>query len=152
MKAYTDLNQSKQLVKILHFETADFRYGYIAPYDYSDRMFDGGYDEVPYPKDFLKKNPNFSENEYDGEFPCWSLDFLLNILPNEISTGEEWENKYQIRIRKYDGGCTTYYQIAYGNRLSGSWHDMINTGEKENLVDACVEMILELHELNLTIL
>jgi hypothetical protein len=84
--------------------------------------------------------------------PCWSLTAVLGTLPNEIITDDRFECHYQIDIRKYDGGdITTLYQIAYGNNrgLSGSWHDMINTGEKENLIDCCVQMILTLHELNL---
>ena len=85
-------------------------------------------------------------------YPCWSLAALLNSLPNEISTGERYCDKYQIDIRKYDGGDNaTFYQIAYGNNrgLSGSWHDMINTSEKEFAVDACVDIIEKLYELNM---
>ena len=155
MKSYTDIEQSKKLAEILPLESADMRYGYIAPYDYSDRMYDGGYDEIPYPKDFLIKNPNFYTNEYDAELPCWSLTALLAILPNEIITDNRFECHYQIHIRKYDGGDnTTLYQIAYGNYHwdedgSCSWSDMINTGEKESLIDCCVQMILKLHEFNL---
>ena len=152
MKSYTDLDQSRKLAGMLSIESADMRYGYIAPYDYSDRMYDGGYDEIPYPKDFLIKNPNFSADEYDAELPCWSLAALLNLLPNEIITDNRFECHYQIHIRKYDGDDnTTLHQIAYGNNRgsSGSWHDMVNTGEKESLIDACYEMILKLHELNL---
>lgn len=81
MKSFTDILQSKKLAKILPIESADMRYGYIAPYDYSDRMYEGGYDDIPYPKDFLKKNPNFSENEYDEELPAWSLAALLGLMP-----------------------------------------------------------------------
>lgn len=83
MKAYTDIEQSKKLAEILPIESADMRYGYIAPYECSDRMYDGGYDKVPYPKDFMKKNANFSENEYDSELPCWSLAALMNIIEIE---------------------------------------------------------------------
>ena len=43
------------------------------------------------------------------------------------------------------------YQISYGNSLgtSGEWHDMISSPQKENLVEACVEMILKLKKENL---
>ncbi len=84
-KICTSLEQSQKLIELgVDINTADMRYGYIAPYDFSDRMYDGGYDEVPYPKDFLKKNPNFSENEYDGELPAWSLSALLELMPKEL--------------------------------------------------------------------
>ncbi len=94
MKSYTDFEQSKKLSKILPLESADMRYGHIAPYDYSDRMYDGGYDEVPYPKDFLKKNSNFSEDEYDGSLPCWSLTALMELTPNDVSL-LHFEDAYQ---------------------------------------------------------
>lgn len=128
MKSYTNLEQSKKLAEILPLESADM---------------------------FLALNghiPVMSKYIDDGLFtaditaiPCWSLTALLDVLPNEISTGEEWHSKYQIDIRKYNGGDnTTLYQIAYGNNRgsSGSWHDMINTGEKQNLIDSCVDMVL----------
>lgn len=130
MKSYTDLEQSKKLAKILPIESADMRYGYIAPYDYSDRMYDGGYDEVPYPKDFLKKNPDFSENEYDGELPCWSLASLLDILP-----------------------YPSLAQHASGLWSLVAWVDKVeaySVGDSvcgyDNEIDACVAMIEKLHE------
>lgn len=145
MKSYTDIEQSKKLAEILPIESADMRYGYIAPYDYSDRMYDGGYDEVPYPKDFLKKNPNFSENEYDGELPAWSITALMSVFPKE------------------EGSCTSIsfgYYDANGNYIN-SWlccyekegestdDYIIETILADNPVDCCYEMILKLKEQNL---
>jgi len=135
IKSYTDLEQSNKLAEILPIESADMCYevgedldGYITKTIYTPLM------HTPYNDDYI---------------PCWSFAALLAILPNEIITDNRFECHYQIDIRKYDGGDnTTLYQIAYGNNRgsSGSWHDMINTGEKENLVDCCVQMILKLHE------
>lgn len=94
-KICTSIEQSKILIELgIDVNTADMRYGYIAPYDYSDRMYDGGYDEVPYPKDFLKKNPNFSENEYDGELPAWSLSALLQLMPKSICIKQSEHSGY----------------------------------------------------------
>lgn len=127
MKSYTDLEQSKKLAEILPLESADMHYVLT---DSDQETYSPG----------LEK--------YYGvlpSIPCWSLATLLDILPNEISTDEEWHSKYQIDIRKYNGGDnTTLYQIAYGNNRgsSGSWHDMINTGERQNLIDSCVDMVL----------
>ena len=129
MKSYTDLEQSKKLAEILPLESADMCF-----------VNDGTsikIDANPY---------NVRKHMWKDVqlIPCWSLAALLGVLPNEISTGEEWHNKYQIDIRKYNGGDnTTWYQIAYGNNRgsSGSWHDMINTGERQNLIDSCVDMI-----------
>ena len=127
-KICTSLEQSKKLIELgIDINTADMRYGYIAPYDYSDRMYDGGYDEIPYPKDFLKKNPNFSVNEYDAELPCWSLAALLDVLP------------YPHLEQNYKGKwcCKTEYA------------DTTYLWEADNPVDACYEMIIKLHEQNI---
>ena len=130
MKAYTDIEQSKKLAEILPLESADMRYGYIAPYDYSDRMYDGGYDEIPYPKDFLIKNPNFSANEYDAELPCWSLSALLEILsmPTLIQDKADDELFWQCSVYDEEGEeiCEVY---------------------ASDKVDACYKMVLELHKL-----
>ena len=137
-KICTSLEQSKKLIKLgIDVNTADMRYGCIAPYDFSDRTYDGGYDEVPYPKDFLKKNPNFSENEYDGELPCWSLAALLSVIPKRIKD----YNILRIDISNNDFAIW-YDEIGYGvNR------ELPNIEMKEP-VDACVEMILKLKEKN----
>ena len=127
MKSYTDLEQSKKLAEILPLESAD--------------MFLALNGHIPVMSKYIDDGLVTADNT---AIPCWSLAALLDILPNEISTGEEWHNKYQIDIRKYDGvDNTTWYQIAYGNNRgsSGSWHDMINTGERQNLIDSCVDMI-----------
>lgn len=145
MKAYTDIEQSKKLSEILPLESADMCY---LPIMDIDSMSNTGFLDTPecYPFDEYPKNSSIKP------LPCWSLAALLATLPNEIITDNRFECHYQIDIRKYDGGDnTTLYQIAYGNNRgsSGSWHDMINTGEKESLIDCCVQMMLKLHELNL---
>ena len=135
MKSYTDLQQSKKLAEILPIESADMDYIPICNLEEEYSI-----------------NVNIWNNDHlidEGWIPCWSLAALLNSLPNEISIDDRFKCKYKIHIRKYDGGNNvTYHQIAYGNRLSGSWHDMINTGEKENLLDCCVQMIEELNKYN----
>ena len=136
-KSFTDISQSKKLAEILPLESADMRYGYIAPYDYSDRMYDGGYDEIPYPKDFLIKNPNFSANEYDSELPCWSLAALINILPRFI---EFKGDKYYLRFMKE--------YVEYANDEVSITGRCLHTTGNDNLVDACCEMIIKLKELN----
>ena len=141
IKSYTDLEQSKKLAKILPIDSADMDY---IPVVNTDNI-DGEYSVIV----------NKWDNDHiidEGWIPCWSLSALLSVLPNEISTGDRFIDKFQIVIRKYNGGNdATLYQIAFGNNrgLSGSWHDMINTGEKDNPVDACVDMIIKLNELNL---
>lgn len=138
IKAFTDIEQSRKLAKILPLESADMRYGYIAPYDYSDRMYDGGYDEIPYPKDFLIKNPNFSSNEYDAELPSWSLAALLNVIPQEIFNGG-----YVINITE---GCDNRWVLTYDD-CDNRYHSYYGLyAGADNPVDACVAMIELLHE------
>lgn len=137
IKSNTDLKQSKRLAKILPLESADMRYGYIAPYDYSDRMFDGGYDEVPYPKDFLIKNPNFSANEYDAELPCWSLANLLgfaNTYCSRLVITIRANKKYNVFAVKDD-----FVFHSFDDHPDGF----------DNPVDACYELILKLNELKM---
>ena len=134
IRSFTDLKQSKKLAQILPLESADMRYGYIAPYEYSDRMYDGGYDEIPYPKDFLIKNPNFSANEYEAELPCWSLAAMLDALPSNLQLA--------LAINDYQGDIKERYAI-------GSVNSDIYDCYADNPVDACYEMIIKLHEQNL---
>ena len=135
----TSIKQSKKLIKLgIDVNTADMRYGYIAPYNFSDRMYDGGYDEVPYPKDFLKKNPDFSENQYDGELPAWSLAALLNVLESEIN--EKEGESYQLNIEKY-GTC---WNVCYRKQYDEA--NAIEIKSTEELIDVCYEMIIKLHE------
>ena len=133
MKSYTDIKQSKTLVNILSLESADAKYGYIAPYEYSDRMYDEGYDEIPYPIAFIKKDySNFFVEEYDDELPCWSLAALLNELPNGSDIVKE---ETDTENEKYM--CTV-----------GINDDIISTFA-DNPVDVCVEMIEKLHNLKM---
>lgn len=140
-KICTTIEQSKKLLELrIDRNTADMRYGYIAPYDYSDRMFDGGYDEVPYPKDFLKRNPNFSENEYDGELPAWSLSALLGLMPKIY----EYENDPE------DGGCQPNLCKGWDNN---QWHivyrsSLYITEWYDDPLDAAFEMVVWLKENN----
>ena len=64
IKAFSDLEQSKALAKILPLESADM-YWYLATKDNPKARFNEGY------------------NEYgDFELPCWSLAALLSFLPD----------------------------------------------------------------------
>ena len=135
MKTYTDIKQSKKLAEILPIESADMRYGYIAPYECSDRMYDGGYDNVPYPKDFLAKNCNFSPEDYDGELPCWSLAALFNVLPNTLGYNSKilgwFDDSWHCEYMDEDGEDSKYGFSS------------------DNQVDACFGMILKLHEIGM---
>jgi len=127
-KICTSIEQAKKLIELgVDINSADMRYGYIAPYDYSDRMYDGGYDEVPYPKDFLLKNPNFSANEYDGELPAWSLSALVDLMPKNTEIE-----------RTHIGWRCDYY--SYNDSILKYGKD------KNTLFDAVFEMVVWLLE------
>lgn len=109
-KICTSIEQSQKLIDLgIDISTADMRYGYIAPYDFSDRMYEGGYDPIPYHKDFFIKNPMFSTEEYDGELYAWSLSALLNIIPKRIKDF----NVLRIDIAEKDFSMW-YDEIGYG--------------------------------------
>ena len=91
----------------------------------------------------------------DDAIPAWSLAALMDMLPSKfIEKGKYSETTYSIHIRKYAlTEDVDLYQIAYGNYKfyedgNSSWKDMINTGQKEELIDAAFEMICWLKENN----
>ena len=120
MKAFTSIEQSKKLAEILPLESADM--------SYRPCREEGGI-------------PDYQSDLCPHKFaswigiPCWSLAALLGILPNSI----------------YDN-TNEYNQLEF-SKISVAYHDMndgIKLGSiKDNLVDACYEMIIELHEKNL---
>lgn len=89
-------------------------------------------------------------DEYDDWYrvPAWSLSALMNLLPSEFTeVGKYSETKYKIDIRKYAlTDDVDIYQVAYGyhwhDNSGCSWSDMINTGTKEELIDAVFQMVV----------
>ena len=131
-KICTDIEQSKKLIELgIDKNTADMWY----------RKVIGGHEPVTY-------------CSQAGKFiPAWSLSALMNLLPSEFTeVGKYSTTIYEIKIRKYNLiEDVNLYQIAYGNYKfyedgNSSWKDMINTGEKEDLLDAAFEMICWLKE------
>lgn len=141
MKSYTDINQSKKLAEILPVESADM---YWAERYAGQVMEDGQYiveDKPIYYLSFVKPSKYNYSQDIIKDIPCWSLAALLNILESEIY--DEDENTYELNIEK-DG---TWWNIEYRERYDESKD--IETNSTEELIDACYEMILKLHELNL---
>ena len=87
-----------------------------------------------------KPNIGFLQKEYEefGDsipqdyFPCWSLTALLNVLPQTVRLVGSSKDSYW-----YCECVNTNNQLYAGFGSAG------------NQVDACVEMILKLNELNL---
>ena len=142
IKSYTDIEQSKVLAKILPLESADMHYA-------TWTILDGGFIVSPNQGRTIE---DLQEDYGNQIIPCWSLASLLNLLPSEFTY---YETTYEIQIRKYAlTKGVDLHQIAYGSikfDVDGqhSFKDMVNTGEKENLVDACYEMVTILKEKNL---
>jgi len=118
MRNYTDIEQSKKLAEILPIESADMCYIKHSSSDNPNWEFN-----EDFPPMILG---NVHINEITAEtLPCWSLAALLEIIPKP-----------------------DLVQNSEGTWLIRSW---VNTypwsvGGYSNPVDACVEMIIKLHE------
>lgn len=120
MKSYTDLEQSERLAKILPLESADMSY---------TLEFDSGkyYISTTSYKSWIV--PKYAES-YKGlaqVIPCWSLAALLDALP------KIYELKPLIDLE--------------GNLIMYSGLDIDVSAD--NLIDACIDMIIKLKESNL---
>lgn len=82
------------------------------------------------------------QEDYGNQIiPCWSLAALLNVIPQEIFDGEYilnitegCDNRWVLTYDGYEDRTKSYYGLSSG---------------ADNLVDACYEMILKLHELKM---
>ena len=120
IKSYTDIEQSKKLAEILPLESADIVYIKHSSSDNPTWEFN-----EDFPPMILG---NVSINEMTAEtLPCWSLAALLDVLPD-----------YTLQTNT-DG---TVFVVCDSKK------PMISDAY-DNPIDACVEMILKLYELNL---
>ena len=132
MKSYTSLDQSHKLAEFLPLESAD-----NVIVSFGDRE---GTKTVVMPKETF----DIIRTPFDdirNVIPCWSLAVLIEEIP-EIINFDDDESDYALEILM-EGGL---YYLSYGNLLE---HDKIEIEPQEYFVDACYEMIIKLHELNL---
>lgn len=129
-KIATDINQSKQLAKILPIESADMLWGYY---------YNGKNYCVPNIRPFRDMHDNIPK----GYTPAWSLATLIDMLPQPAVDDDG--NEYDLVPCKEDD---VNYSILYRDVFTGELCDELEASGDE-LVDVCVEMILKLHELNL---
>lgn len=122
IKGYTNIEQSEKLAEILSRDSADMVYAY----SYSVNE----YTTYPYP---LQSSKHF--DVYKDDIPCWSLSALLSVLP-KLGAEEPIIQKIY-----YASNPTERYICQY------SLTNM--TGEYDNPVDACYEMVTILKEKNL---
>lgn len=124
VKAYTSLEQSKILAEFLPFESADMCIGnYVGKSGKVD-----GTNVHYYPK-----GESFGAPEI---IYGWSLAALLNVLPDTITSNDGIA--FGLNVKKNI--------IEYSNP---SLYLIYKSVKADNLIDACVEMIERLHELNL---
>ena len=119
IKSYTDIEQSKKLAEILPLESADM-YIYKNTFFGALSCFNGTTQVGEYVKLTDKENK---------AYPCWSLAALLELLDYpQLSKDKLGSGKVGWMISVYPNNC----------RYDSRWHN--------NPVDACVEMIITLHE------
>ena len=126
IKSYTDLEQSKKLAEILPIESADMFY--------SDLLVDGNHKYNIHPLESFGfktfEETKLKTSDHLGFIPCWSLAGLISVLPLVDFTTPQ-----------LIGTPKTLYRCMYNDNLKSHAYD--------NPIDACVEMIVKLHELNL---
>ena len=125
MKAYTDIEQSKKLAEILPIESADMHYAKVIH----------GFDLS---KDWVYEIQLCAPSE-KNHIPAWSLAALLEQL--DFSIINEQEEDLVLQIEK-EG---LQYYLHYDNEYTGDVCE-IETLMYDDLVDACVEMIIKLKE------
>lgn len=118
MKSYTDIEQSKKLAEILSLESADMHYA-------TWTILDGEFIVFPNQGSTIE---NLQEDYGNQIIPCWSLAALVGILPRVDIEKEIWfDDTYSYRVKAY-----------IGDGYVGDWVD--------NPIDACYNMIIELHK------
>lgn len=117
-KTHTDVNQAKRLAEILPLNSADCFY----------RRFTDHYNTAQYTLEMYPYNKG-ADKKHD--LPCWSLALLLDMLKDNI----------KIEKTQLDQSDIFTYSII------GDGYDY-KTHEHEELIDACYEMIVKLHEKN----
>lgn len=130
IKNHTSLEQSKILVEFLPLESADMYYS-----------------NDEYPKPITKYEITYAKvlyGSYDiqyfkifGYTPCWSLGALINLLPSSLK--DEIGMEFHLSMHK------DYIEYVNSN-VSGLYSTYMHTCGNNNLVDACYEMIIKLHE------
>ena len=123
IKSYTDISQSKTLSKILQLESADMIWILANP-------------DLPMIKAIAYE---YSEkSEYYEVLPAWSLAALLSVIPYNVSISRA---VYRFKLVKFSDHWECYHE-NFG-RVS------TEIFKADNPVDACVNMLEKLYELNL---
>ena len=123
IKGYTDIEQSRKLAEFLLSESADMCY-------IQDLLAGCKYGEYkPYIGDLI---PTYGQ----GKIKCWSLAALIELITKIQQGGIFYNLTYDFILNKWTM-----------NIEADNWTEDI--GLYDNPVDACYEMIVGLHGLNL---
>jgi hypothetical protein len=135
IKRYTDISQSRKLAEILPLESADMCFKC-----FGEETYDLIFCEVSY-SEWAKEYKELFDKAGLQLIPCWSLAALIDIIPQEIFNGEYIinitegrDNRWVLTYDHYENRNHSYYGLSTG---------------ADNLVEACYELILILHERNL---
>lgn len=127
IKSYTDIEQGRKLAEILPLESADGFWEYHHRF-YSEGDDWEGYEDYPRAEPYLEYTRNYNEWKEDkSDVPCWSLAALLGVLPD-----------YTLQTNT-DG---TVFVVCDSKK------PMVSDAY-DNPIDACYEMIIKLHNLNM---
>lgn len=121
MKSYTDIEQSRELEKILPLESADMGWYY-------------------------SRNPNTARNQMwvgtkteNADIPCWSLSALIQVLP--ITIVDSWTDYCLMLDIKAKMPRYVKYGDVYHPEFPWDF-------KKQSLLDSVVESIFWLHNNN----
>lgn len=125
MKSYTDIEQSKKLAEFLSLESADMSYSF----DFNSEIYE--ISTTSY-KDWVVPKYAQPDNGFGQVIPCWSLTALLDLMPRI-----EFEKPLIDLSPNLDSEEVAIYYPEDAPYIV-----------KDNLVDACCEMICWLKENN----
>ena len=127
LNGYTNVEQSKELAKILPIESADM-YWLNRHIDLTETKYEVFVIEKSNKYiDFFKSYAIAIDN--NEIIPCWSLAALLSVLPfPNLSKDNLGSGKVGWMVSVFPDNC----------RYDSCWHD--------NPIEACMEMIVKLHE------
>lgn len=117
MKAYTDIEQSKELTKILPIESVDMCYRIVA---YN-------------PDDTHVYQPYFFIKTLESDIPCWSLVALLSVFSTpklELDEQEDGERGWFVSHYTDDYRYDSYYW----NEPIDACYDLILQLKEKNLI------------------
>lgn len=130
IKSFTDISQSRKLAEFLSLEHADMIWVLTNP-------------DLPMIKAIAYEDSD-KNNKYYEILPAWSLSSLLGVLPFHLIVNNQ---RYAFSMHKglnKDGETYVFKYNVFNTDIC-----LYSTDYYNNPIDACVDMVEKLHELNL---